>query len=389
VSADKSCRVLYLRLEDLQVKLLGLDLNTSTLTVQIHGDDQRVLGRLFCRLAQAISLDQVTGAAGVTRSVNRRLARRPLQVLRMQADLVAQQAQTPSPGQAPSCALLDLTLGPLNLDLLGLVVDVYGKDTTQPVRVIATADPNGGVLGATLCRLANGQANTLPALPGVATPLGTGTVSASRRRATVNVRVDRFAAQGHHLVAQGVASSSVLTRDGIVRRQTKQVSLTVGAGDSCRVLYLRLDDLHVRLLGLDLNTSTITVRIKGDKSAVLGRLFCQLSDAIRLQRVGDAPRIARSLNHQLDGKPMNVLGLRTALNAQTAQQPPAPDQTTTCPLLDLTLGPLNLDLLGLVVDLYGADNTKPVRVVATADPNGGVLGATLCKLANGQAVTTP
>lgn len=225
----------------------------------------------------------------------------------------------------------------------------------------------------------------------------TTSVGAGKRRVTVNVRVDKFVVEGRRVLARGAASTRVLTRDGLVRKQQKEVSLTVKAGDSCRVLYLRLDDLQVKLLGLDLDVSTVTVRIQGDNKRVLGKLFCQLAESIRLEQVTSAAPIARSLNRELEGRPMQVLGFRAALYAQDAQVPavpapvagqpaPAPAATPSCQLLDLTIGPLNLDLLGLVVDLYGADRSKPVRVVATADPNGGVLGRTLCKLANGEAV---
>lgn len=210
----------------------------------------------------------------------------------------------------------------------------------------------------------------------------------SKRRITVNVSVDRFVVEGQRIVARGAASSNVLTRDGMVRKQRKAVRLSVAAGSSCRVLFLRLDDLQVKLLGLELNTSTVTVRIAGDGRRVLGRLFCQLAKAIRLERVTDATGVTRSLNRRLGDRPMQVLGFRAALHAQQAQAPPA-GQAPFCELLDLTIGPLNLDLLGLVVDLYGEDRTKPVRVIATANPVGGVLGATLCKLSKGEAVNLP
>lgn len=381
-AAGDSCRVLYLRLDDLQVKLLGLDLNASTVTVRIQGDDQRVLGRLFCRLAQAIRLQSATRAAGVTRSLNRRLGARPMQVVRLRADLNAQTAQAaPDGAAAPACQLLDLTIGPLNLDLLGLVADIYGATRTQPVRVVATADPNGGVLGRTLCKLANGEAvGDVAATAGALTPL-----SASGREATVDVQVDRFSVVDRHIVARGAATSNVTTRDGMVRTQTQPVQLAVGAGDACRVLYLRLDDLQVKLLGLNLDTSTVTVRIHGENSRVLGRLFCRLAQAISVQRTANVANLARSLNRGLNGKPLQVLGLRAALYAQDAQATADATPAPVCPILDLTIGPLNLDLLGLIVDLYGATRTQPVRVVATADPAGGVLGSTLCRLANGQA----
>ena len=65
----------------------------------------------------------------------------------------------PSRGEVPppapgSCEVLDLLVGPLHLDLLGLVVDLYGPSLTEAVRVLVTADPNGGELGRTFCEVA-------------------------------------------------------------------------------------------------------------------------------------------------------------------------------------------------------------------------------------------
>ena len=45
-----------------------------------------------------------------------------------------------------------------------------------------------------------------------------------------------------------------------------------------------------------------------------------------------------------------------------------------CPILDLVLGPLHLDLLGLIVDL------NQVHLQITAAPNEGPLGSLLCSL---------
>jgi hypothetical protein len=55
---------------------------------------------------------------------------------------------------------------------------------------------------------------------------------------------------------------------------------------------------------------------------------------------------------------------------------------TSCPILDLVLGPLHLDLLGLIVDL------NQVHLTITANPTGGVLGSLFCSLA-GSTVTVP
>src|SRR5204863_6782626 len=47
-----------------------------------------------------------------------------------------------------------------------------------------------------------------------------------------------------------------------------------------------------------------------------------------------------------------------------------------CPILDLMLGPITLDLLGLVVE------TSPICLTITAFENGGLLGDLLCSIAN-------
>jgi hypothetical protein len=56
---------------------------------------------------------------------------------------------------------------------------------------------------------------------------------------------------------------------------------------------------------------------------------------------------------------------------------PVTAATGSCQVLDLTLGPLHLDLLGLVVDL------KQVHLTITAQQGAGnLLGNLLCAVAN-------
>jgi hypothetical protein len=64
--------------------------------------------------------------------------------------------------------------------------------------------------------------------------------------------------------------------------------------------------------------------------------------------------------------------------SQTASAPiTAAQATASCTILDLTLGPLHLNLLGLVVDL------NQVHLVITAVPGpGNLLGNLLCAVAN-------
>ena len=53
-----------------------------------------------------------------------------------------------------------------------------------------------------------------------------------------------------------------------------------------------------------------------------------------------------------------------------------------CPVLDLVVGPLNLQLLGLVVDL------QRVHLSVTATRGGGALGDLFCTLADNSTTTT-
>jgi hypothetical protein len=58
----------------------------------------------------------------------------------------------------------------------------------------------------------------------------------------------------------------------------------------------------------------------------------------------------------------------------------AAQATQTCQVLNLTLGPLDLNLLGLVVQLYGPSRNQPVTLTITATRGGGVLGDLFCSL---------
>ena len=55
--------------------------------------------------------------------------------------------------------------------------------------------------------------------------------------------------------------------------------------------------------------------------------------------------------------------------------------SATCNVLSLAIGPLDLNLLGLRVELDDCDN-GPVTIDITADPSGGLLGGLLCAVAN-------
>ena len=101
---------------------------------------------------------------------------------------------------------------------------------------------------------------------------------------------------------------------------------------------------------------------------MLGSLFCQIarSKVKLLHSTGVLNKVAAQSGLASTGLNFNVpvAGTKTADAAQAA----------TCQVLDLVLGPVHLNLLGLIVDL------NQIHLSITADPNGGVLGSLFCAL---------
>ena len=208
--------------------------------------------------------------------------------------------------------------------------------------------------------------------------------AAPQRTLSSDVAITKFVVKDGRTYAQATATTTVRTKDGKARRDRTRVLIQARGGADCRILTLRLEDLQLRLLGLNLNTSAVNLRITGDDDQALGRLFCSLARGVRLNQA------TRSLNRRIAGKPMRVLGLRANLPAERKlaqqQQPAAAPQ---CNVLRLVLGPLDLNLLGLIVELYGANRNSPVVVEVTATPGGGVLGDLFCQLANSGVTLRP
>jgi hypothetical protein len=209
-------------------------------------------------------------------------------------------------------------------------------------------------------------------------------VPASANAATSSTLSMRAKITRFHATASGVVADGTLTgklRSGTsVSRDSAPVKFRVAAkrrGRRCDVITLRLAPLDLELLGVQVKTSHIKLDVYSRKGRVLGDLFCALAHA----KV-TFPRVARALNSRLDGRSLRVLAASTSLPARAAQAQPQ-----SCQVLKLVLGPLHLDLLGLVVDLYGKTHRDPVIVRINAQPDKGLLGQLLCGLAGGGGVT--
>ena len=196
---------------------------------------------------------------------------------------------------------------------------------------------------------------------------------------SMKAKITSFRATASGVVANGTLTGRL--RSGTsVSRDSAPVRFQVAAerqGRRCDVITLRLAPLDLELLGVQVNTSHISLDVYARKGRVLGDLFCALAHAkVRF------PRVARALNSRLDGRSLPVLSASESLPASVAQAQPQ-----SCQVLKLVLGPLHLDLLGLVVDLYGKTHRDPVIVRINAQPNKGLLGQLLCGLAGGGGVS--
>jgi hypothetical protein len=166
-----------------------------------------------------------------------------------------------------------------------------------------------------------------------------------------------------------------------VSRDTSPVSFAVVAASRrngrCNVITLRLAPLDLELLGVQVTTSYISLDVYAQRGRILGDLFCALAHA----KVS-FPRVARDLNRRLHGRSLPVLAADDSMPAHAAATQPQ-----TCQVLKVILGPLHLDLLGLVVDLYGRTHNDPVVVTINAQPSRGLLGQLLCGIAGGGGVS--
>jgi hypothetical protein len=159
--AGRRCDILTLNLQQLFLELLGARVETSAINLELYARRGAILGNLFCALSRAkVVLPRVAAA------MNRKLDGRPLRVMAARSDLRAADHQG-------SCQVLKLILGPLHLDLLGLNVDLYGKDKQSPVIVTISGLPGHGLLGDLLCALAGGgNINSVASLQGLLKTLG-------------------------------------------------------------------------------------------------------------------------------------------------------------------------------------------------------------------------
>jgi hypothetical protein len=150
---------------------------------------------------------------------------------------------------AGECPILDLTLGPINLNLLGLVVE------TSEICLKLTAYENGGLLGDLLC-----EVGTLLEEGGIL-----GDILGDL------VLLDLLLDDLQDLLNGAIGALANAELENIQHLK----------GRTCGILDLALGPLDLTLLGLnvhldDCEGGPVTVEITGQRSQLLGRLLCGL-----------------------------------------------------------------------------------------------------------------
>ena len=161
---------------------------------------------------------------------------------------------SPNPDPNDPCAILDLRLGPINLNLLGLVVQ------TSPICLVLTGFPSGGLLGQLLYGLANGLINGIPLVE----YLG-------------NLPPEQL-----NTLLAGITNILNGTLSNLYNATLTSIQ-QVGIHHTCAILHLELGPLNLTLLGMNIvldncanGPVTVDITAITGQGNLLGNLLCEL-----------------------------------------------------------------------------------------------------------------
>jgi hypothetical protein len=412
------CHILFLEVGEVDLTLAGLHAILRAFNpgepIQVRIQARReggVLGRLFCDLAQ--------GGGALPTARKAQLAARTLTartkgstVMRASATVYAPDRTTSgaagttysahggttpnalAPMQVAECDVLHLILGPVHLDLLGLIVDINKV-------VLDLKGIPGTLLGDIFCQLAS----TPPPPP--APP----TIGASKVAGTVSTRmvVDRFMAEGKRVVGQATVVTTYTDMAGATSVQRRSIRLAISKRlvqqrlrwsaaqqeTLCQILFLEIGEVDLTLAGLHVIARAfnpdepIRLRLQARRSGgILGRLFCDLAEgggvaASKRKARGSAQALTTRMRGSTIMRMKAVIfaprqttsGAIGTMSSTAPNSPQAPTQVAECNVLHLILGPVHLDLLGLIADL------NKIIVDIKAMP-GTLLGDIFCLLSS-------
>ena len=193
--------------------------------------------------------------------------------------------------------------------------------------------------------------------------------------------------QDGQLFAQGLVGTNPFDRPVPVNLAALPGTLAAPTdGVTCAILDLSLGPIDLNLLGLRVQTSPICLEITAyEGGGLLGDLLCTVANLLQggtpLSEVLALLEAQGELNRFLNGITQLLNGALDAATSNSIASQPGGAVAASCTVLDLSLGPVELTLLGLEVILDDCDG-GPVTVTITAIPGGGLLGDLLCSLSD-------
>ena len=252
-------------------------------------------------------------------------------------------------------------------------------------KYLALVTALAGLAALTFAASATSSASGVPALRSQAAK---GSTTTQVGTMTVRYTINRFVKRGKRLYAVGTAITQFKpTADKAATYPTKTVRKAFtarvvkmrqfsSAKRICPILDLTLGPLDLNLLGLMVHLDRVHLTITADSNGgLLGSLLCGLAGRPTGAQAKALTRAAHRSGLSTKGIRMAVPLYQTSSGTLTTHSASSP--LAICNVLDLTLGPLDLNLLGLIVHL------DTVHLTITADSEGGILGQLLCGLAGG------
>jgi|GEM_PF-1277199 len=359
-SSSGTTKLVTLTLNPLDINLLGLEVQTNQIqvTVSAQSGQGNLLGNLLTDVGNLLNLQ------GVNTALNKVLD--SVVTLLNSAGLAVSGVNTTSGSlsTAPvaTTPVLDLSVAPVHLNLLGALVD------TSPIHLTITAHSGQGlVLGNVVADLANLFNPPLPS---------------TLNLDTINTKLSQLLDELNTQIP-GIGGSPTTTP-------------TTPAG-SQQVLSLSLAPINLNLLGLILKTSQI--QVNADAQTGNGELLGNVLTTL-LNTLGATPQNLSTLNANLNALLAKVVGVLNAASlilptnalaslSQVLQTLALPNLvnssgTASAPILNLAIAssnattpPVDVNLLGLVVT---TSNIQAQLIAQTGD--GQILGNLLYNVAN-------
>ena len=190
-----------------------------------------------------------------------------------------------------------------------------------------------------------------------------------------SVNLTNFAIDGNVLRASGTVTGTLAGAPFT----TNITNFALQPGGTCSVLDLELAPISISLLGLHVDTGAICLEITATQGGgLLGNLLCGLAGGpLGLPILPNAAQV-----NDLQNKLVEFLNGALGSGLSPAQADGDSVCTGECEILSLSLGPLDLTILGLNVSLDDCAG-GPVQVCISASEGEGILGDLLCGLAGG------